>query len=572
MKKLLFLLLLVMPISILSQIPQTITWQGILQDASGNNLDGNYSITVKLFDVATGGTAIWTENHNSVTISNGITNLVLGSVTSFNLNFDKQYWLEITVGSGSPLTRIKLTSVPYSLYSAKSNSVIQNDSLVLKDAQGVTRMVLNPNTGTFKMMNKDTVWYELSVQSPPKETSYNNDGYKYVSSGKDVKVYDKNGKLKYEQTETSDDNNNSRTSLFNEYNQDEKLYYSNTAITSEDYDLTNGSIYETNNTEKFFDANGNIYCEKTTHHHLSSKVDDLTNQVVSRDEKTETFKYFNLEGAEVSKTVNYWNKGKLVKTENYSNGVITRKVEDLMGGLTTLIYTQGNLTNTITSSNESQGITVSSGVNSFSVNQTSTGVQFRKPGQLALAVSPNSSNDGYSFGLNSSYSKNPSLTFSNSGSGGSLTYSGKDFNVNSDLTSNATVTANFVKVNGDLSVTGPKKFKIDHPTDNTKYLQHAAIESNEVLNVYSGNNTTNGIGLATVTLPDYFNEINTDVRYVLTIIGTTFARAIIYQEIDSNNQFVIKTDEPNIKVSWQITAKRNDAYLQSNPFYDIINK
>ena len=41
---------------------------------------------------------------------------------------------------------------------------------------------------------------------------------------------------------------------------------------------------------------------------------------------------------------------------------------------------------------------------------------------------------------------------------------------------------------GNLDVQGTKNFKIDHPLDpENKYLLHAAIESSEVLNVYSGN-------------------------------------------------------------------------------------
>jgi len=128
-------------------------------------------------------------------------------------------------------------------------------------------------------------------------------------------------------------------------------------------------------------------------------------------------------------------------------------------------------------------------------------------------------------------------------------------------------------VTGDLNVAGTKNFCIDHPKDPAnKYLVHAAIESSEALNQYSGNIITDDAGYASVSLPDYFSLINIDFRYQLTILGDTFARAIIYGEIDENNQFVIKTDEPNIKVSWQVTAKRNDQYLINNPFSDVVDK
>jgi len=183
MKKIiLFLVAILINCAAFAQVPQIVSWQGIIQDAQGNNLNGQHTVTCKLFDVATGGNALWTETHNNLQITDGLANISLGSVTALNLPFDKQYWLEITVGNGTPLPRIQLLSVPYSLYSTKSNGVIQNDSLVLKDSRGVTRMVLNPNTGTFKMMNNDTTWYEVSVQSPP--TLISRDGTKILKTEK----------------------------------------------------------------------------------------------------------------------------------------------------------------------------------------------------------------------------------------------------------------------------------------------------------------------------------------------------------------------------------------------------
>ena len=66
-----------------------------------------------------------------------------------------------------------------------------------------------------------------------------------------------------------------------------------------------------------------------------------------------------------------------------------------------------------------------------------------------------------------------------------------------------------------------------------------------------------------VDLPDYFESFNTDYRYQLTVIGS-FAQAIIKKEIDGN-QFVIATSEPNIKVSWQVSGVRSDAFAKQNP-------
>ena len=84
-----------------------------------------------------------------------------------------------------------------------------------------------------------------------------------------------------------------------------------------------------------------------------------------------------------------------------------------------------------------------------------------------------------------------------------------------------------VVVSGDFTAVGVKLFTMDHPLDPAnKILMHAAAESNEVINFYSGNITTDANGKATVQLPDYFEAINKDFRYQLTVLGT-FAQAII---------------------------------------------
>jgi hypothetical protein len=122
---------------------------------------------------------------------------------------------------------------------------------------------------------------------------------------------------------------------------------------------------------------------------------------------------------------------------------------------------------------------------------------------------------------------------------------------------------------GDLAVTGAiyagtKDFKIDHPLDPAnKYLVHASVESSEMMNIYTGNVTTDTQGLATVRLPAWFEALNTDFRYQLTVIGQ-FAEAIIASKI-ANHQFTIKTNAPNVEVSWQVTGVRQDAYAKAHP-------
>ncbi len=121
-----------------------------------------------------------------------------------------------------------------------------------------------------------------------------------------------------------------------------------------------------------------------------------------------------------------------------------------------------------------------------------------------------------------------------------------------------------VFVDGTLSA-NVKEFKIDHPLDPAnKYLAHASVESSEMMNIYSGNVTTDELGLATVTLPDWFQAENTDFRYQLTVVDERFAQAVVSKRIE-NNQFTIHTNATNVQVSWQITAVRQDAYAKAHP-------
>ncbi len=115
---------------------------------------------------------------------------------------------------------------------------------------------------------------------------------------------------------------------------------------------------------------------------------------------------------------------------------------------------------------------------------------------------------------------------------------------------------------------GIKAFVIDHPLDPAnKKLYHSSVESNDMMNLYNGNITTDANGEATITLPDYFMALNQDFKYQLTCIGV-FAQAIVSQELQ-NNQFTIKTDKPNVKVSWQVAGVRHDATAN---YYRIKNE
>jgi hypothetical protein len=120
-----------------------------------------------------------------------------------------------------------------------------------------------------------------------------------------------------------------------------------------------------------------------------------------------------------------------------------------------------------------------------------------------------------------------------------------------------------VRVAGTLSKSAGS-FKIDHPLDPAnRYLSHSFVESPDMKNIYDGVATLDGSGAATVTLPTYFGALNKDVRYQLTAIGGAAPNLHIAQEV-TNNQFRIAGGVAGMKVSWQITGIRQDAYANAN--------
>lgn len=120
-------------------------------------------------------------------------------------------------------------------------------------------------------------------------------------------------------------------------------------------------------------------------------------------------------------------------------------------------------------------------------------------------------------------------------------------------------------VAGNLLVGGNKNFRIDDPLDPAnKYLFHAAIESSEVLNLYSGNIVLDASGEAIIQLPAWFEVVNKDFRYQLTSIGAPGRDLYIAEEV-SGGHFKIAGGTSGGKVSWQVSGVRNDAWEKEHP-------
>jgi hypothetical protein len=128
-----------------------------------------------------------------------------------------------------------------------------------------------------------------------------------------------------------------------------------------------------------------------------------------------------------------------------------------------------------------------------------------------------------------------------------------------------------VYISGNLRVDGgctgctSPALRIDDPIDPAhRYLQHSTVASPDMIDLYNGITTTDDKGFATVRLPRYFQALNRSFRYQLTVIGKAHwdAKAAVWNEI-AHNRFTVRSDQPDVKVSWQVTGIRHDAYANA---------
>ncbi|MCI0732061.1 MAG: hypothetical protein L0332_35795 [Chloroflexi bacterium] len=101
----------------------TIAYQGRLADANGNPLSGTYNMVFRLYNVAAGGSPLWTEQwsgSDAVQVNDGLFNVLLGSLTPIPQSIFTDYdtlWLSLRVGTDNEMMpRVSLGSVPFSIH------------------------------------------------------------------------------------------------------------------------------------------------------------------------------------------------------------------------------------------------------------------------------------------------------------------------------------------------------------------------------------------------------------------------------------------------------------------------
>ena len=104
--------------------PQTVNYQGDLTNQGGTPINASVSMTFRLYNLAAGGTALYTEIQNPINVSNGSFNAVIGAVTPITLPFDVPYWLSVQINADAEMApRQPLASSPYAFRASIANSV-----------------------------------------------------------------------------------------------------------------------------------------------------------------------------------------------------------------------------------------------------------------------------------------------------------------------------------------------------------------------------------------------------------------------------------------------------------------
>lgn len=106
----------------------TVNYQGFLTDSSGSPVEGAMDFVFRLYNVESGGSALWTETQAGVPVSEGLFSVLLGSVQPLAQSLFEQnatLWLGIAVGADQEMTpREQLSSAPFALSGSVPAGVI----------------------------------------------------------------------------------------------------------------------------------------------------------------------------------------------------------------------------------------------------------------------------------------------------------------------------------------------------------------------------------------------------------------------------------------------------------------
>lgn len=121
-----WLIVCLLAVSAYATFPHLMNYQGRLDDANGDPVvDGSYSVTFRLFNTSSSGSALWSETQ-SVTTVDGVFSVLLGSIDTIPefVWYQDSAFLEIQPDGSDPvLPRSLISVVPYA-WRAKNSDLI----------------------------------------------------------------------------------------------------------------------------------------------------------------------------------------------------------------------------------------------------------------------------------------------------------------------------------------------------------------------------------------------------------------------------------------------------------------
>lgn len=140
----------------------TISYQGRLADSAGNPVNTEIGMTFRIYNSATGSSALWTETYSAVSVSDGLFHVLLGSTTPLPNNLfsnNSTLYLGVTVGADSEMIpREQLASAPYAM-----QANLADLALTVPDG-AITSNQLNLNSG-IKCLTSETAFNTTARQS-----------------------------------------------------------------------------------------------------------------------------------------------------------------------------------------------------------------------------------------------------------------------------------------------------------------------------------------------------------------------------------------------------------------------
>lgn len=110
-----------------------ISVQGVVRSTDGSVFPtGNYSMRFRIYNVASGGTAIWTEEQNGIRIEGGVYSVLIGKITPLgSIAFNQTLYLGVSVDGGTELSpRALFTAAPAARYAFRALGGIPSGMIV----------------------------------------------------------------------------------------------------------------------------------------------------------------------------------------------------------------------------------------------------------------------------------------------------------------------------------------------------------------------------------------------------------------------------------------------------------